>query len=324
MLKHSVILSNVGSCCDRYMPEGYSYPYTIVEMFERLSTIHGVDGVELIGNSNISEENVFQVKEYLNRFEYEAVSIIPDHFGKRIWSKGAFTSSDEDIRKKSVEECCKMIDIAKILDCSLVSIWNGQDGYDYPLQADYDRCYEWLIQGIRQCARYSPDIKISLEYKPKEPRNHSFISNVYSALAIINDINEKNVGITIDTGHSLEAYENMAEAACAALRKGKLFHLHMNDNYRLWDDDMITGSIHTVEFIELFYWIKKYKYDGWMSTDQYPYREDSVKAVEQSIEWFKAYEKIVDSIDEKNIKQIFDSQDAIQSVALMRKLILGA
>ena len=57
------------------------------------------------------------------------------------------------------------------------------------------------------------------------------------------------MGVTIDVGHSLEAYENVSEAACAAMSRGRLFHFHMNDNWRLWDDDMIAGSVHTIEFI---------------------------------------------------------------------------
>ena len=44
----------------------------------------------------------------------------------------------------------------------------------------------------------------------------------------------------------------MAEAAVLLRTTGKkLFHIHFNDNYRSWDDDMIVGSVHLVEFVEL-------------------------------------------------------------------------
>ena len=46
--------------------------------------------------------------------------------------------------------------------------------------------------------------------------------------------------------------------------------MHFNDNYRLWDDDMIVGSVHTIEYLELLYWLDRVGYDGYLSMDQYP------------------------------------------------------
>ncbi len=60
----------------------------------------------------------------------------------------------------------------------------------------------------------------------------------------------ENVGVTVDVGHALVAGENVAEAVYRLIRAGKLFHMHFNDNYTAWDDDMIVGSVHTVAFIE--------------------------------------------------------------------------
>lgn len=323
MFNYSVILTNVGSACDRFLPKGYDRAYSTEELFERLSGIEGVKGVELIGGASVTKENVSEIKKLLEKYKYEVVSIIPDHFGKAMWGKGAFTSPDEKIRRAAVKETCDMMDAAKEIGCDLINIWNGQDGYDYPMQVDYVETYKWLVEGIRECADYNPDIKLALEYKPKEPRTHSFISNVFSTLMIINDIDRDNVGLTIDTGHALEAYESMAEAACAAMQKNKLFHFHINDNYRYWDDDMITGSIHTIEYIELFYWLKRCGYSGWISTDQYPYREDSVKAVDQSIKWIKVFEAAAERLDKKRLDSILKAQDAVASTELMRELLFG-
>ncbi|MFZ2656767.1 MAG: sugar phosphate isomerase/epimerase family protein [Victivallales bacterium] len=321
MFDYSVILANVGSCCDRYMPSGYSKGYTTEELFKRLSTIKGVSGVELISGADLAAGNSGEIKRLLKKHGLKASSIIPNHFGKEIWGRGAFTSADKGIRKAAVDETISMVDAAKQLGCSLLNIWNGQDGYDYPMQSDYRQTRKWLIEGIGECASRAGKIKLSLEYKPKEPRNHSFISNVHSTLLLIEDIGADNVGLTIDTGHSLMAYENMAESAVVALERGKLFHTHFNDNYRLWDDDMITGSVHTIEYIELLYWLKASGYSGWMSVDQYPYREDSVKAVEQSIKWLMTFEKVAGRIDKSELRKILNAQDAVKSTEFLRELI---
>lgn len=323
MQAYSVIINNIDYCCDRYMPSGYSRKHNTQELFEQVSKIPDIKGVELVVGSLFNRENVGVVKELLKKYRLEAVSVIPDHSGRQIWGRGTFTAPDSNIRKAAIGETLMTIELAREVGCNLVSIWNGQDGYDYPFQADYARTHEYLADGIRKCADSAPDMRIAIEYKAKEPRNHSFISNVHSTLLLLMEIDRDNVGLTIDSGHSLLAYENMAEAAVTAMKYKKLFHMHFNDNYRLWDDDMIAGSIHTVEFIELFYWLKKCDYDGWISLDQYPYREDGANAAEQSIQWLQALRNAAYSIQEETAETILTKQDAVAANALMRQLIFG-
>ena len=83
------------------------------------------------------------------------------------------------------------------------------------------------------------DVRIALEFKPKEPRNFCYLARSADTLLMALDANRENVGVTIDTGHAMAAGEYVAEAAFRLMQRGKLFHLHFNDNYRSWDDDMI-------------------------------------------------------------------------------------
>ncbi len=141
-----------------------------------------------------------------------------------------------------------MMDIAAELGCGLINIWNGQDGYDYPFEADYLQEREWLVSGLRECAQHRADVRVSLEYKLKEPRNRSYLGTAAGTLLIAQEIGLPNVGVTIDVGHALVAYEDVGESIAMLSHAGsKLFHMHFNDNYRLWDDDMIVGSVHTIE-----------------------------------------------------------------------------
>ena len=58
----------------------------------------------------------------------------------------------------------------------------------------------------------------------------------------------------------------------------KLFYMHFNDNWRLWDDDMTVGSVHTIETLELLYWLDRMNYTGWYALDIFPYRENGISA----------------------------------------------
>jgi xylose isomerase len=322
--RYSAILSVVGSCCDRFLSSGYSDPFSIEEMFNRVSAVKGITGVELVGDWHITTQNVSFIKEQLVRTGLKLVSIIPDHFGKREWAKGAFSSKDKKIREKAVEHTKELIDAAVALGCDLISLWPGQDGYDYGFQGNYIDEREWIEEGIRECCRYRKDVKISIEYKLKEPRTHSYIANVAQTLLMIKEINEENCGVTIDFGHALVAYENPAESVALCKKYGnKLFHIHMNDNYRYWDDDMIVGSVHTLEYIEFLYWLRRTGYDGWISIDQYPYREDGKEALRESIEWLFALEEIVNKIKEDEIEELYKSGNACEVNRYLRQLLLS-
>ena len=319
---YAIILGNLGNTCDRFCSGGYKDNPDTMTMLERAAGIEGVTGVELVGTWDIRPDNVAEMSSKLGDLGLECVSIIPDHFAQAVWGRGAFVSRDPAVRRKAVDVTLETCDIAAKLGCELINIWNGQDGYDYPLQADYQQQRDWLVEGLRECAAKFPRMRFALEYKMKEPRTHSYLARMADTLLVCSEIGADNVGVTIDVGHSLLAYENVAEAAVLARRAGdKLFHMHFNDNYRSWDDDMIVGSIHTVEYIELLYWLDRIEYDGWYSMDQYPYREDACRALSESVAWLKALQGKVDAHREQ-IAQVLEEGDATKSSALLRKMIL--
>ena len=64
----------------------------------------------------------------------------------------------------------------------LINPWPGQDGYDYCFQADYSRERDWFADCVKECCRHRRDVRVAVEYRSKEPRNRSYVSNVSTAL----------------------------------------------------------------------------------------------------------------------------------------------
>ena len=103
----------------------------------------------------------------------------------------------------------------------------------------------------------------------------------------------------------------------------RLKHIHINDNYGMWDDDMIVGSVHTISFLEFFYWLRRTDYQGYLTIDQFPYREDGRDAVAESAEWLDYLESLIDRADLEEIEAVIESGDAVKASKLMRKLMKG-
>ncbi|HEX7410921.1 MAG TPA: sugar phosphate isomerase/epimerase family protein [Bacteroidales bacterium] len=319
--KYSMILGNLGNTCDRFC-KGYKSNPTTVEMLEMaVKKIPLIEGIEMVGTWDIRPDNVKDMKKRLNDYGVACASIIPDTFTDPEFAKGSITNINPAIRKKAMDYLRQMCEVSLEIDCKIMNFWLGQDGYDYLLTADYDQEREWLKQATTKLAIEYPQLKFALEYKPKEPRNFSYHARMADTILAAKETECSNVGVTIDTGHSFVAGENVAEAVVMAKRAGNmLFHMHFNDNHGSWDDDMIVGSVHSVTYIELLYWLKKTGYDGWLSMDQYPYREDGVDAISESILWVKKFEDIVDAhFDE--IDTLVKANDAVNTSRFLRKIL---
>jgi xylose isomerase len=319
--KYSVFLGNVGSCSDRFCG-AYGPDYSIAELFDRVASVDLVGGVDLVADEALYEHEA-EVAASLAKTKLPVASVTVELFSDVRWKKGTFSSGDRAVRTEAVAWSKRAVDLAKKLGAAVVGIWPGQDGYDYLFSSDYLVDRERFAEGVREVCQYDQDITIALEYKPKEPRIRCYVSNVGIAILTAKAIGEPNVGVVLDYGHALYGGENPAESvALLHAHGGLLSHIHINDNYRSWDDDLIAGSVHTLEYLEFFYWLRRTGYKGWITIDQFPYREDGRDAVAESAAWLDALESLVDRADPDEIGRVIAERDGIAASRLMRKLLL--
>lgn len=318
--KYSVILGNLGNTKDRFC-NGYKNNPTSAQMLRNAATIPFVRGIELVGTWDISAANVGEMKRSLVDLDLTCVSIIPDLFGDPDYRMGSYSNADAAIRRKALDYTRGMCDIARTLSCATINLWPGQDGYDYLLTVDYERQRQWMAEAIATLAAEYPDLRFALEYKPKEPRTHSLLARMADTLLLVGELGRDNVGVTIDTGHAFAAGEVVGESVVLAKRAGdRLFHMHFNDNHGAWDDDMMVGSVHSVCFIETLYWLDRCGYSGWYSMDQYPYREDAVGAISESILWLAQFDAIVEA-HRGELDALLAQGDAVATSRFLRSVL---
>jgi xylose isomerase len=290
-------------------------------MLKRAAQIPHVSGIELVGTWDIRAENVREMRDALKDYGLHCVSLIPDLFADKLYGKGSYSSADAKVRRRAIDSTKQMADIARELGCSILNLWPGQDGYDYLLCADYEKERAWLCEAVAELAGTCPDLRFALEYKPKEPRTHSYLARMADTLLLTQEAGQTNVGITIDTGHAFVAGEVVGEAVVLARRAGnRLFHMHFNDNYVTTDDDMIVGTVHSVCYLETLYWLDRCGYTGWLSMDQYPYREDAAGAIGESIMWLRQFSDVLDA-RRSEIDQLVLQQDAVATSRFLRTIV---
>lgn len=310
-----------GSCPDRYCVRGYKEGFSLERSLDYIAAIEGLRGVIMHYPHPINEQTVEAIKKELERRHLQLASCDVDLFSDPVFALGSLMSENERLRRKAIEMGKKAMDMAEYLGADVMNLWPGQDGFDYPFQIDYRAQWELLVQALQEIAEHNPRVKLSLEYKLREPRTHSTIANAGVALFLAQATGLPNVGVTIDLGHSFNCKESPGNVVAFLDRYGKLFALHLNDNFRDWDDDMAVGVVHFWETLEFLYYLYHSGYEGWLGLDIFPYREDPTLACQVSIENIQSMLKVVEKIDVVQLREMQKKADGLSAMRYVKNLL---
>jgi sugar phosphate isomerase/epimerase len=319
-IKFAVALSALGNPGDRFV-SGYKTDRTIREMFEAAARA-GITGLEFVYGRDIDSGNVSVIKEYMEKYNMKCFDVLPNLFSRPEYVRGSITSIDPAVREKAKQEIRDVIDITKQIGGNMLNIWAGQDGYDYPFEVDYVVAWQTMISTLQEVADYDKSVRLALEYKFKEPRLHCFISTVSKAVMLAESTKRANVGVIVDTGHAIMAYENAAESlALTRMFGNRLFGVHINDTRPDWDWDLNVGSVHFLDTLEWLYWIDRVGYDDFFTLDIWPARMDAVEAIKESIEWIKAMRKALVRIGDKQVGEMIAERDPVKAMRIIREAV---
>ncbi len=129
--------------------------------------------------------------------------------------------------------------------------------------------------------------------------------------------------MTIDVGHSLFIGETPAESLCLAQASGIPYYMHINDNDRKWDWDLIPATRNLWDYLELFFYLKEYNYQGWITSDMSPIRLDPVKAFERTIATTQKVIDIVNNLDSERLFSMMGEGKTLETLEWLEENVLG-
>ncbi|MEN6301100.1 MAG: sugar phosphate isomerase/epimerase family protein [Armatimonadia bacterium] len=319
-LRIDAATTSFSTCADRFVKGGYKEVIPFPRQLELLASVPGITGVALDYPSQYDDPAA--LRALLDPLGLDLGMTEIDMYSSARWQYGSLSSLDDATRDEAIALVKQGIDAAIEARGADVQLWLGQDGYEYSFATDYNEAWARLADAIIEIVDYRPEMKITIEYKAKEPRTKCFISTVGRALYLCERTGKPNAGITLDVGHSLMAAENPAEAAVMALQRGRLFHLHLNDNYRDWDHDMIPGTVNLWESIELFYWLERLGFDGWYGIDVYPYREDGAATLNRTVKSIYRFREIARRLIAAGLPALQTGERAVEVIDLVMSEVL--
>lgn len=287
----------------------------VYDAIEAYTKTDGITHLEFNYPEHIVGYDLNRIRELMGDLKVNGLAVR----WRKDYINGNFTNPDLALREKVIRTAKDACDVCRQLGGRVVTLWLENDGFDYAFQMDYEKCWDMVIEGIREIADYAPDIRISIEYKPYEERNFALIDSTGMTLYLIDEVARDNVGCTLDFCHMLMKHDSPAYGLALAARKGKLYGLHMNDGYGVQDSGMIFGTVNHALTAEFVYYLKKYDYQGVVFFDTFPVREEAAAEIKANIEAFKKYVAIIDRIGLERINETVSKQSGIDA----QKLVLG-
>ncbi len=238
---------------------------------------------------------------------------------------GAFTHPDPSVRRAAIDETKRGLDVLAEMGGNLMTLWMGQDGFDYSFQMDYARAWGETIEAMIEVADHNPDLDIALEYKPNEPRAFALMPDAATTLLAIKEIGRDNTGVTLDFAHVLYADEMPAFAAALVARHSRILGVHLNDGYGKWDNGLMVGAVHPIQTVELLVELARIGYDGALYFDTFPDHSglDPVEEARTNIEVVERLRRVATRlVDNADLQAAIARQDAPQAMRLVQAAML--
>jgi sugar phosphate isomerase/epimerase len=251
-----------------YWP-GLSGKPSLEQLIRRAATVEGLTELDLNYPDHVGQDPA-AIGEMVRDCGLQVSGLAMRYYTNPAFKRGAFTNPDRAVRREAIDLTKRGIEAARVMGAPMMTLWLGQDGWDYAFQCDYPALWGDEIEGIAEVAAHDPDCLISIEYKPNEPRSYAVLPDAATTLLAIHQVGLPNLGVTIDFAHALYADEQPAFAAMLVQSRSRLLGLHLNDGYAKRDDGLMVGAVHEQATLELLRAVHRGGFDGAIYFDTFP------------------------------------------------------
>lgn len=316
--KNSILLGTIGAYRDRF--HQYQTPRTFEERLELAKKIPRTHGVEPVYPQDLGSDGARMKILKESGLAVSAVNVNVKTETK--FRDGSFTNRDEGIRREAVQYVKTAMDLAAEVGTEMITVCPLIDGWDYAFQADHVDQWRWMIDSFSEAAAHRSDIKVSIEYKAFESKNHIILPSMGRTLHFCDRVGADNLGVTMDVGHALLAGECPAAEVAVASEAGRLFYIHFNDNDRVADWDMLPASVHLWETLETLHYMRRIGYDGWVAYDVFTRSGDDVESIAATFEIMENLDKLLDKIGGQKMQDMITGKFPQQTFNELIKALL--
>ncbi len=319
MLKMAIITGFLSTTKDRF--HEYNAPLGLDEKFALMAGIDGYDGVEIVYPYEVNDPAA--TRQVLDKHGLTVAAVNVNVKAEPEFRNGGLTSHLPEVRDKAVRFIKEAKDFAQAVGADKVTCCPLGDGYEFAFQYDYAQAWRYLVETFGAAGDYKREIPLFIEYKPSETRGRCFVDSASKALCLLNDIGNPDMGVTLDFGHSMYGNENPAEALVMLAESPYPYYIHINDNDGRWDWDYFCGTKHFLEYVEFIYYLKRYGYSGYLTSDTSPTRWDIRGTFEANSRMTNRIWQLLEEVDDGRLAQFMSGADYLETWKFIERNIFG-
>ncbi|MDP2999556.1 MAG: TIM barrel protein [Bryobacterales bacterium] len=305
-MRHAVLTPFFGKLRDRFCE--YHEPLPLAEKLRRAAGIRGVEGVEIIFPDECAD--AASITPALAETKLDVAAVNVNLKGERMFQRGALSSPDPGVRRRAVELLCEGKKLAAELGAERVTCAPLADGYDYPLQIDYRQAWRRMVDCVAQAGSFLPEVMLHIEHKPAEPRTRGLLDTSAKVIRLCRDAGVGNLGVTFNAGHAMYDGGCAAAAFAEVLTVERPYYIHFCDATTGWDWDLIAESHHLWQWAEFLFYLRQDGYQGWITADTFPVRQDGSEMFAANIEVTERICQWLDQLDSEAVVQALERHQA--------------
>ncbi|MDG1456418.1 MAG: TIM barrel protein [Pseudoprimorskyibacter sp.] len=288
--------------------------------------VGGLGAADLNFPDHFAIYNATQMAGFLNDAGMTLNGVAMRYYSDPGFKLGAFTHPDPQVRSAALDITKQGVDTCAAMGGKTVTLWMGQDGFDYAFQMDYAAAWDRTIEAISKICAHNPAIDIAIEYKPNEPRAYALMPDIGTTLLACHAVNAPNLGVTLDFAHVLYADEMPAHSAALIGRHSRMIGLHLNDGYGKRDDGLMVGSVHAIQTVELLVAMLRMNQTDVIYFDTFPDMGglNPIEEARTNIALTDRLMEVAEALsDDVALGEAIDQQDAALSHRIVAKALFG-
>ena len=263
--------------------------FSLIDSIKEISQV-GYSGIEILCDiphaypPNLNRDKIDEIKNTLNKNNLQISNLNAfTLFALGDTYHPSWIETSEEKREARINHTINCIDLAQQLGASNISIEPG--GPLLPSEnISVEQALSLFEQGIKKVLSHAEKKQIKILI---EPEPGVLLENSKQFLKFIEGFDSKYLRLNFDIGHFYCVNEEPSSLILQL--KDHIEHFHMADIRNRVHYHLIPG-MGAIDFQNVFNAINKIGYNGFITVELYPYKENPVKAAKTSFEYLQSLE----------------------------------
>ena len=109
---------------------------SLLQMVQRAARVDGLTELDLNYPDHVGDDPM-QIGSMIADCGLQISGVAMRYYSNPAFKRGAFTNPDRTVRQEAIDLTKRGIDAARAMGAPMMTLWLGQDGFDYAFQCDY-------------------------------------------------------------------------------------------------------------------------------------------------------------------------------------------